>query len=260
MTSNFSRLVGLSLLVTVAVPTRAQPNIAPPQIAQGPNFKLTDSNVEAIALIGGFFNKMSRAESYRGRVTTTKSALKEGKVISTKSSTVESGWVRDIQKEDGLSKHFSKLVYTLTVDGKTTTEVLNSLDDGTKEYRFYGTKNVWSERPRSADLAVPLVLTRVAWMFALTYFALGNELKIERKVVDGQNQILVGNGLNVLYIFDAESGNLQSFTLKSNDESTEIRWVQTEFDVALPDSAFQWKAPEGSTQVAPESVSVDVQL
>lgn len=260
MTSKFSRLVGLLFLVSAAVPTWAQPDIMPPQVVQGPNPKLTDSNVEAMALIGGFFNKMSRAESYHGRVTTTKNAFKEGKVVSTKSATVDSGWVRDAKKEDGLNKHFSKLVYTLTVDGKTTTEALDSVDDGTREYRFYGTKNVWSERPRNTDAGVPLILARVAWMFALTHFAHGNEFQVERKVVDGQNQIFVGNGPNMLYIFDAESGHLQSFTLKSNSESTEFRWLQTEFDVALPDSAFQWKAPEGSTQVAPESVSVDVQF
>lgn len=261
MKNCFLRVFALGLWVFASLPTEAQPpDVAPPQPQKAPALNLNQSNADALALIGAFFNKMSRARSYRGHMITTKTRVKEGKVVSKRTSEIESSWIGDAKREGTFSKNFTNIIYTVTLGDKTTVEKLRGVDDGTKSYHFYGTKNVWNERNQNpTDTAFPLALTRATWMFGLLSVGAGNQFKTERKDIGGQEQILVSSpGLQ--YIFEARSGHLQSVTVSNPDETTEFRWLQTEFDVPLPDSTFQWQVPEGATQVAPESVKVNIQF
>lgn len=263
MKSNFSHVLALGFLVSVLIPTRAQPNVAPPEPNAEPpqppttrQLNMSVSTSDALALIGAFHNKMLRAGSYRGRVVATKTLFKEGKVVSKRTLDIESAWIGNPKQEGAFLKSVSTTIFSTTVDDKTTIEKVRIVDNGTKNYRFYESKNVWSEsdQKKSGDPTLSSSMTRLAWMLALASgLSRGNQSKIERKTVDGQDrlslQILLGNE----YILDANNGNLQSWKVSSANETTEVHWLETEFDVPLPDSTFGWKTPEGATQVTPEN-------
>ena len=273
MKSHFSRVVALSLLVSASFQVRAQPPEPPPPPIQRDPQRSKD-NADALALIGGFYNKVRHAKIYRGRLMSVDTRFKDGKIEYQFTTEIQSSWIGDAKREGSISKSFTNYVTTRLQDGETTVEKFGSLHDGSENYRFnetnkrigsreevgkktifYKLEKTWSVRDQVADTkAIPLQFTSNAWFEALTQFDGGINFKVERRTVEGQEQIVVKNAGSLAYVFDAKTGDLQSWTRTHTQGSKEYRWLNTEFDVPLEDSVFVWKAPEGAKEVAPETM------
>ncbi len=262
MKSHFSRVVALSLSASVSAPVWAQPPapVAPePPKPVGP--KYTQPNLEAIGLIGAFFTKLRRAESYRGHVVANKTILKDRKVVSTRTIEVQVSWIRDKEQENVYKKTNLDLAYTVVADEKTSVDNINVIEDSVKKYTFYESKNTWSKLSQSKNNApLPLAFANVGMILGLLTINGGQEFLINRKIIDGKDRITVGVDANSQFIFDAATSNLLSLNTSSNTEKVEIRWLESEFDVPLPDPLFEWKVPDGATEVAPGETVVNVQF
>ncbi|HEX8464162.1 MAG TPA: hypothetical protein VF627_06030 [Abditibacterium sp.] len=249
MKSHFSRVFALGVLTSISASSWAQPNIVPPAAPKPPVF-LANPNYDALAIIGAYYGKTRSAKSGRAKLVGTKSILRAGKVVATESVEVQSSWIGFSQLKGAVGKASSNIVYKVESDGNTTTNTLKIVNDGIKEYRFYETQNSWSERVEGVDEAPYLLSTmRLPWALALNGFTFGKELFVERKTVNGQEQIVVSGAPGNEYIFDAKTGNLLILRSSNENEVIEIRYLETEFDVPLEESAFQWKRPEGAKQV-----------
>lgn len=267
MKNNFSRVLALTLLVSVSSITWAQPNIVPPKVVEplpqpkDADFDRAENNADALALMGAFYNKLTRAKTYRGRSIVVTTTTNGGKVLAKKTVEMESSCIGDEEIQGAFKKDASNFVVTRVLNGKTTVEKFRSVDDGIKNYRFNETKNIWSERPQEEGETTPTFdLVDGSWMIALAMFGAGREFEIEHQVVGGQNQIRVQSQPEDEYIFDAKIGDLLSYNRTVSlqgieDVKVEVRWLQHEFDVPLADSVFEWKAPDGAAKVAPEKMN-----
>jgi hypothetical protein len=263
MKSRFSRAFALGFLACASLPSWAQPDIMPPETPVMPSMKLGQSSADALALIGAFYTKLRRAESFRGRYELTSTFVKEGKVISKTTFELKSSWIDDGEREGVFNKSVQDYdaTYTNLEKGTTTTEKIHSVDNGIKNYRFDETKNVWSERTQKVNgTPIMLRIAQDAFAGALAVFGAGSAFKVERKLIDGQERFIVKNSPvktvpTYEYIFDANTGNLQSVIGIFGESRQEARWLQSEFDVPLDDSIFSWKVPENAKQVAPEEMA-----
>lgn len=268
-------MVALSLLVSASLPLWAQPldlvapkAVAPPQQPKDGDFDKAESSADALALIGAFANKVSRATTYHGRLIATTTVVDAGKLLSKKVVEIQSSWIGDKEVEGVFTKAASDVVYNETTNGKTTIQKFRMVDDGVNNYRFDQIKNVWSERPQEeGDTSWMWEAASDTWVFALAMFGAGKQFEVEHLVVGERDQIVVRGKPEDEYLFDGETGDLQSYTRTLFLEEragysikVELRWLQSEFDAPLADSVFEWKAPDGAAKVAPASMDFEVYL
>lgn len=271
MRSNFSRVVVLGVLVCASLPIWAQPNVAPPAVVapkpqpKGADFDRAQNSADALAIIGAFYNKLTRAKTYRGRLVAVTTTTDEGKILGKKTVEMESSCIGDPEIQGAFKKDVSSFVITRILNEKTTIEKLRSVDNGIKSYRLNETKNIWSEKNQEEGETTWMYdATDGAWNLALAMFGAGRQFEIENQVVDGQEQILVRSQPEDEYVFDAKTGDLKSYQRTVSLEGqesyitrVECRWLQHEFDVPLADSVFEWKTPDGAEKVAPEKIDFE---
>ncbi len=269
MKTSFSRVVALGVLVAVS-PVWAQPDTTLPAVVlpepKEADFDRAENSADALALIGAFYNKLTRAESYRGRLITVTTITDKGKVLSTKTAEIEASCIGDKGIQGAFKREASQFIVTTVSNGKTTVEKFRRVDDGVKNHRFNETKNIWSERVHEeGDTSEMFDVTEAAWTFALAMFGAKREFETETWDVGGQEQIVVQDKLKNQYTFDAETGDLliwnHTVSLGGGYRvQVETRWLQHGFDVLLADSLFKWKAPAGAKKVAPESMDFGAYL
>ena len=274
MKIHLSCVVALSLLASDSIPIWAQPAIVPPEVVvpqPQPNdadFERADDSADALAFIGAFYHKLSRAESYRGHLVTVTTTSSKGKVLATKTVEMDSSWIADKEIQGAFRKAVSSFVVTNVRDGQTTNHKFRTVDNGIKSYRFNGAKNIWSERVQEeGETTLMFDAVHGPWMIALAMFGAGRKFEIEDLTVDGQDQVLVRSKPEDEYVFDAKTGDLKSYTRtvaleREEDYITRMegRWLQHEFNVPLADALFDWKTPDGTEKVAPEKISIEAYL
>lgn len=258
MKSHFSRVVALGFLVCASVPTWPQPpepvkpqaEATRPQPKKKVDYDFAEDNADALALIGAFQSKMTRAKSYRGRAILSVSTATRKKVVE-----IEESWLADPKQELQVSKSVSNLLYTFTSNGKTTFEKVRSWSDGIKSRLLYETNNTWSEEEWEFD-ETPSILetTRESLNSALVNFAEGREFNVEDVTIEGKERIVVTHTdpAESEYIFDAPTGELQSWKRTVAGFTTEFRWLQNEWNVPLPESNFKWELPQGAKKTDPD--------
>ncbi|PQV63831.1 hypothetical protein B1R32_10835 [Abditibacterium utsteinense] len=273
MKNTFSRVLVLGLLVCASTASWAQEEDLSP-MQKGFRFYSSQSNPDEYALLMSFYRKIFNAKSFHGCIAITKTQAKEGKVVSKRDYEIESYYLSDRKEESNFlgenrfKKSAFKITNTISFGEKIAIERFERISDRNKEYNFDELKKVWSERNQNdIDAIVPLKLTRDAWFQIQIAFGPYASLRIDRQSINREEKLIVTTEFQGIFVFDAKSGELQSWkVIKPNwmpnnpDEVTEYRWLKTEFDMPLPDSIFQWKVPEGAKQVAPETISVPLDL
>jgi hypothetical protein len=262
MKSHFSRVVALSLLVPVSVPSWAQPpEVVVPETRPSLN-NFNKSSLDAVAAVGALYTKMNRAKTYSGNMVIRKTIFKEGKEVSVKKTEIRSAWIRNEKSEGAFIKARFDIVYAEKLTDDT---VINSasnkvkvVESELKNFRFYETNNVWSERDqKTVDKSLPSGVIASALNSILPLVL---KDRLENTTVDGQTRLVRKSLYDINYVLDANTGDLQSLIVSNADRRTEYLWSETQFDVPLPDSIFQWKVPEGAKQVIPGSVAVKVEF
>lgn len=223
-----------------------------------PNFKLTQDNLKATAMMGAFYNAIQRASAYHGHFVFTKTVVNGGKVIHKKVVDWQSTWLGD---GNGNFRLVVEARFTTTegegVAARTTVKKMSIVDDGKMQRTFDPVKNIWSEKKQpfgQPDMAT--FLSQAAWTTMLVAFSLGNEFTVSNRIsnVEPQQQIAVTNQTNNFeYVFDAATGNLRVWRVSSgNGETTELRWSELELNQAPAPKVFEWIPPVGARQVPPK--------
>lgn len=248
---------GVSLGVRIAHAQPETPSKNTTAIQSARNFKPTDGNLKATAMMGAFYNTILRASSYRGHFVITKTIVKDKKVVRKKVVDWQSAWLGD--GDGGFKSRVAEGTFT-TVEGdgvaaKTMVEKVNMVDDGETRRTLDPVRNIWSERKRpigEPDMAT--ILTRAAWTTMLLAFNLGNEFKVSNLSATEPAGFVVANQTNDFeFVFDAVTGNLRLWRISSNNgETTELRWSELELNQPVAPKVFEWAAPVGARQVPPE--------
>lgn len=238
----------------------AQPPISPRDAIanqNAPSLKLTDGNLKAAAAMGGFYNAILRASSYRGHLILSKTIVKEGKVMSKKVVDWQSTWLGD--GDGGVKNDIAEVTIT-TIEGdgvvaKTTVEKVNTVEDGETKRIFDPLKNIWSEKKQlTKDSDMAIVISSLAWTMTLAYLALGNEFNVSNLVTATEpKQIVVANQTNDFkFTFDPAAGYLRLWSVRSNPgETIELQWNELELNQPLAPKVFEWVPPVGARQVPP---------
>jgi hypothetical protein len=78
-----------------------------PAQPKGADFDKAETSADALALIGMFYNKMTRAGSYRGRLVMVTTIVEKGRFISKRTTEGESSWIADKEIQGAIKKDVS---------------------------------------------------------------------------------------------------------------------------------------------------------
>lgn len=255
----------LALLVATPRPSLAQPEIEPRLSGAGSRFKLSEDNLDALSFLGRFFNTVKHAQNYQAEFGLAEYTTKDGRPLAPRGVYGTSGWT---SKGDGffLRRRAILTVYEYHKDEREWT----LLDDGTTSYRSLalrhsdmGYSTVWSQQPQepSPRTDFSLDVVNMVWSRSLAAFGEGLELKRQERLSREKKPLIVfSNDQGFEAAFDKETGFLQDWTMKKNDNTTELHFLFIKVNQPLNATAPSKIEPKGDKQVAPAETEEKVRF
>lgn len=215
--------------------------------------KFTQGNLKAAALMGGFFDSLQHASTYRGVFVLKKIANKNTDAEIEHNLQWESAWVSD--GKGTLQKLNVDATYTVVTQGISTVESFQIRDDGEKVRKYFPAKGIWSEKAHDAqtsDLTISLATN--AWKDLLTKINAGADFRLSPAISsDGRKYIAMLDGEGTIGYFNTDSRKLElwSPSNSTNSANSDLRWFDCDLNVPITDSTWKWTPPVNARQVSP---------
>jgi len=253
----------LPLLALLVAPhyAFAQADANPSAPVTAPRFKATEDNLEAVALMGAFYNAIAHAQSYQGRFVFTRTRAEGVETVLLKRLDCKSAWTS--QKAGRVERLRSASNLTQTVNGQTTVFDSLAVQDGEKRRRFSSKRNVWSQKPRDLnDGDLSQLLVQGAWAVTLLEFDQGVNFQVKEVSVEGQPLLVASETDGSFELsFDKATGYLRSWTIvNKNGEATQLRFLSLELNKPLAPETFMLDIPKSAKEVPPADMDVTVQF
>ena len=258
------------LLALAAAPSLAfaqvQVENEKPTPAVGPEqtttFQPTAENLGALALLGGFYSTMEYAKSLQCEMQLTKTYLTDGKPTGNTVIEWKSARVGDGSGKFQTTNQKSEIRYQTSLNPANGWEGV-AVDDGQTLRRFSPGRNVWSTKPSDPDGVTdfPAMMTSLIWSLTLFTTQKGENFKVVSQPATPEHAAqFVASGSGVEFVFDQSTRLLQSFKAKSDEDITEVRFLNLQLNQPVAPESLQFTIPKAARQVPPEEMNFQMEL